>query len=134
MRSLQIMNTPPSFSEDWPKSDIGHDLDESVASDFVGKVILLGVTYENSLGEVTGQQQWSGTIKTYSNTLGIQIDLDDSDEFCAIPPMAEAISKAPEGEYRLRSTGKVIVNPAYLATWICKKPEEKANHAVEPTR
>ncbi len=100
-----------------------NDLDEAKAADFIGKTILIGVTYEDHNGNVTERHQWFGTITSYSNEEGINVRLTDSDEFCCLPPSADAIHKADPGEYRLRSTGKVVENPDYLTTWTCREPE-----------
>ena len=34
-----------------------------------------------------------------------------------LPPHLEAYQEAAEGEYRLRSTGEVVVDPDWLCTW-----------------
>ncbi|MBN7463153.1 hypothetical protein I3U64_23750, partial [Mycobacteroides abscessus subsp. abscessus] len=38
-------------------------------------------------------------------------------ETFTLPPAPESFSPAAPGEYRLRSTGEVITDPDYLATW-----------------
>ena len=115
----------PGFSSDWTKDNGVPSVDETTAEQYIGKVVLIGITYENSDGEITGRQQWAGTIKTYSNREGIQVDLFDSDEFCALPPLPDAIKPAKPGVYRLKSTGREIEDPDYLATWICTAPEPR---------
>lgn len=102
-----------------------NDLDESKACDYIGKTILIGVTYEDHKGNITHKQQWSGKIKSFSNRDGIQVTIDDSDEYCCIPPSAGAIRKAKPGMYELKSTGKVIENPDFLTTWTCQEPDPK---------
>jgi hypothetical protein len=37
--------------------------------------------------------------------------------FYWLPPDGRAFEEAPPGEYRLRSTGEVVIDPDYLATW-----------------
>ncbi len=101
------------------------DLDESKADDYIGKTILIGVTYLDHKGNVTRKHQWSGKIKSFSNRDGIQVTLDDSNEYCCIPPSAEAILRAEPGLYELKSTGKVIENPDYLTTWTCQEADPK---------
>jgi len=100
-------------------------LDEAKADQYIGKTILIGVTYLDHEGNVTKQHQWSGRIKTWSNRLGIQVDLDDSDEPCSIPPAAAAIQKAKPGIYTLRQSGRKIENPDYVTTWTCQAPDPK---------
>jgi hypothetical protein len=100
-------------------------LDESKAKDYVGKTILLGVTYIDHDEKATGQQQWYGVIKEVSNAKGIVIDLKNDTNYCALPPDLSALRPAKLGEYRLRSTGEVIKDPDFLTTWTCKAPDPK---------
>jgi len=100
-----------------------NDLDDTLGGSFIGKTILIGITYQDYKGNVTGRMQWFGTIKSYSNNKGIEVDLDGSDEPCCIPPFASAIRPAEPGVYRLKSSGKVIENPDFVTTWIAQDPD-----------
>ena len=100
-------------------------LDESKAHEYIGKTVLLGVTYLDHEHKPLGQQQWVGTILTFSNKEGIRIKLRDSDDFCGLPPDPRGIVKAKPGIYKLRSTGEEVLDPDYLATWTCIKPKPK---------
>lgn len=100
-------------------------LDESRAAEYIGKTVLLGVTYMDEGKQVLAQHQWFGTILTFSNTEGIRIRLRDSDEPCALPPDPRGIRRAQPGIYKLRSTGEEIVDPDYLATWTCVEPRPR---------
>ena len=118
------MNTDAlRFTERWTKDRALPQVDETKAADYVGKVVLIGVTYEDSKGRITGRRQWAGIIQTYSNKQGIRVALFDSKEFCALPPDPDAIRPANPGVYRLKETGREIKNPDYLATWICSAPD-----------
>jgi len=99
-------------------------LDESKAGEYIGKTILLGVSYLDQNQKLLRQRQWVGTILTFSNTEGITIKLRDSDVPCALPPDPRGIQKAKPGVYKLRSTGEEVVDPDYLATWTCVAPEK----------
>lgn len=105
-------------------------LDESKAAEYIGKTILIGVTYLDHEKNPIGQQQWFGTILTFSNKEGIKIKLEDSDKPCGLPPDPRGIRKAKPGIYRLRSSRKEIVNPDYLATWTSVKPKPKDDKAI----
>jgi hypothetical protein len=100
-------------------------IDDSKAEEYIGKVVLVGMTYLDHDEKLLGQKQWIGTISTFSKKEGIKINLRDSDEPCCLPPFTQGIKKAPPGIYRLRSTGEEIQNPDYLATWICMEPDPK---------
>jgi len=62
------------------------ELDESKASEYIGKTILLGVTYLDHNEELIEQKQWHGVIETFSNSEGIRIKLANSDHPCCLPP------------------------------------------------
>jgi len=52
----------------------------------------------------------------------VHIRLKDTNEDFTLPPDLSAFQKAQPGEYRLRRTGEVIVNPDYLCVWIVQAP------------
>lgn len=97
-------------------------LDESKATEYIGRTILLGVTYVDDKERPIGQRQWFETILTFNNTQGIKIKLSNSDLPCSLPPDLRGISKAKPGVCRLRSTGEEILNPDYLATLVSTRP------------
>jgi hypothetical protein len=97
-------------------------LDESKATEYIGRTILLGVTYVDDKEKPIGQRQWFGTILTFNNTHGIKVKLSNSDLPCCLPADPRAICKAKPGVYRLRSTGEEILNPDYLARWVSTRP------------
>jgi hypothetical protein len=104
-------------------------IDDSKAEEYLGKVVLVGMTYLDHDEKLLGQKQWIGTISTFSKKDGIKIKLRDSEEPCCLPPFTQGIKKAQPGIYHLRSTGEEIENPDYLATWICKEPDPKKKDA-----
>ena len=53
---------------------------------------------------------------------GITFRKQDGDEF-TLPPDLKNVKKAPAGEYKLHSTGEVVVNPDLLSTWNLYAPE-----------
>lgn len=97
-------------------------LDEKKSKDYVGKIVLIGVTYLDYKEHETGQRQWFGTITEVSNTKGIVIQLKNDTEYCALPPDLSALKPAKPGDYHLRSTGEIVRNPDFITTWICKEP------------
>jgi hypothetical protein len=98
-------------------------LDESLASEYVGKTILIGVTQLDHDKKLIGRQQWFGTILTFPNKDGIRIKLRDSDAPCALLPDPRGIQKAMPGVYRLESTGEEVTNPDDLVSWTRIKPK-----------
>ena len=53
----------------------------------------------------------------------ILVKLNDGEIFC-LPPNLSSTKIAPLGEYRLRSTGQIVVDPDYLTTWNINIPKE----------
>lgn len=100
-------------------------LDESKAQQYIGKTVLIGLTYLDHNEKLIEQRQCVGTILMFSNEQGIRIKLQDSDELFDLPPDPRGIRVAKPGSYRLRSTGREVVNPDFLATWTITKPQPK---------
>src|SRR3954467_12514765 len=100
-------------------------LDESKAGEYVGRKVLLCVSYLDHMGLQTGQMQWFGVITEVSNAKGIVIGLQNDTNYCALPPDLSSLRPAKPGEYRLRATGEVITDPDFIATWVCQEPDPK---------
>lgn len=92
-----------------------HELDDRLAA-LVGGVVLIGLTFRGD-GE-DRQEQLHGLIVGADRT-GVQIALEGErdGETYNLPPDPTHFQPARPGEYRLRSTGEVIVDPDYLTTW-----------------
>lgn len=99
---------------------------EITFDDLVGKVILIGVTYTDKHDNILGRKQWWGTIENASTSDGIRVNLRNSADPCVLPPDLGAIRRAAPGEYRLKESGEVVVNPDFLTTWTCVKAEPEA--------
>jgi len=108
------------------------ELDESKASEYVGRTILLGVTYVDDEERPLGRKQWFGTILTFNNREGIRIKLSNSDLPCSLPPDPRVIHKAKPGTYTLKSTGEEIANPDYIATGVSTRPGLHENSDFPP--
>ena len=89
--------------------------DEIKLEDLLGKTILIGLTYYTEEKEFVEQKQiWGTVIK--SSEEGILVHLSNG-EYYDLPPNLTSTQVATPGEYRLRSTGEIVVNPDYLTTW-----------------
>jgi len=42
-----------------------------------------------------------------------------------LPPDLSSTKRAPRGEYKLHSTGEIVVDPDFIATWNLTKPKEE---------
>ena len=104
---------PPSFDDGRPP------FDHSLAQALVGKLVLVGVTYENRRGETIRHEQMFGRVVSADAHSGITLELEGTrkGEQKRFPPTTEVYQEAPKGEYRLKSTGEIVIDPDYTATW-----------------
>jgi hypothetical protein len=91
--------------------------DQTVADSYVGKVILVGITYVDHLGKELRHQQLHGVIERASPQ-GILISLRGAHQGGSwnMPPDLQAIRPANPGIYTLHSTGEDVANPDLVAT------------------
>jgi hypothetical protein len=97
------------------------DWDVQQAATLVGKYALVGLTYVDADGTVRRQIQIHGRITAVEETL-VTMRLHGSEEEFTLPPIWEAFEPAEPGEYRLRSTGEVVVDPEVLAKFRVSRP------------
>ena len=90
-------------------------MDELGFEQIIDKVILIGLTYYTADGVLMERKQYWGTV-VEANEKGIAVRLNNG-EILSLPPNLSSTKKAPPGEYRLRTTGELIVDPDYLSTW-----------------
>jgi len=107
------MKLPASFDDGRVRYD------PELANRLVGKVILIGVTYEDFRGNVKGQEQFFGTVKTVDPKFGITVALggERAGRMYRLPPSTESFTPAAKGEYRLRNTGEVVIDPDFTTEW-----------------
>jgi RNase P/RNase MRP subunit p29 len=89
--------------------------DDATAARLIGKHALVGLTYVNADGTLRKHVQLHGRITAVDETK-ITMRLHGSDEEFTLPPDPEWFEPAEPGEYRLRSTGEVVVDPDLLAS------------------
>lgn len=82
----------------------------------IGKVLLVGITFLDDDEELIGQVQVFGPITRVDGN-GVVIKRNGNGAKFSLPPDFSNILPADEGEYRLRSTGEVVVDPDYLSSW-----------------
>lgn len=99
------------------------DLDQTRISELLHKHIIVGLTYFDQKGNFMEQVQLHGEILRINESEGIVILINNPDEIFTLPPDLSSIKEAPPGEYRFRSTGEVVVNPDYMASWTINKPD-----------
>jgi RNase P/RNase MRP subunit p29 len=100
---------------------MANDRDEHQAASLVGKHALIGLTYVDADGTVRRQVQIHGRITAVDETK-VTMRLHGSDQEFTLPPDLAIFEPAQPGEYRLRSTGEVVVDPDLLASWTITAP------------
>lgn len=100
--------------------------DQTLASKLVGKLMLVGLTYVDAYGDCARQEQFCGRVATADQASGIRLLLEGSrtGEIFDLPPDMRSIQEALPGEYRLRSTGEVVIDPDYTVTFLIQWPQE----------
>lgn len=94
--------------EHWKEKEISYQ-------DLIGKVLLAGITYYTHDNQLIEQKQVYGKV-VEANERYVSIRKQNGEMF-TLPPDLRSTKAAKPGEYRLRSTGEVVINPDYLATW-----------------
>jgi hypothetical protein len=104
--------------------------DERRARELVGKLVLLGLTFTDSDGEVIEQAQRYGMVEAADADSGFAIRLISEGhpwdgELYRVPPDIRPFAEAKPGIYRLRSTGEEVVDPDFTATWEIQSPSDE---------
>ena len=96
---------------------------ELAFSDLLGKTILVGITYYTKDNEFIEQKQYWGTV-IEANDKQILFRQKNGDTFW-LPPDLSSTKPAPKGEYRLRSTGEIVVDPDFTSVWNVNQGNEQ---------
>lgn len=80
----------------------------------IGKTILVGISKLRE-GSVVETLQLYGKISTATKEQFI-IQLSSGKSF-QLPPHYLNVTAATPGEYKLRTTGEIVINPDFIATW-----------------
>lgn len=89
-------------------------MDKNIAKGMLGKVVLAGITTLSGDDQTLSQNQYFGTILRIGEDEGVIILRSDTGEEMWLPPALEFYEAAEPGEYHLRSTGQVVINPDYI--------------------
>lgn len=91
--------------------------------ELLGKHILAGITFVSRAGEFIEQVQKHGIVESVDSERGVYMTLkgDQADENYWLPPALDAYRAAAPGEYRLKRTGEIVINPDYICMWTVTK-------------
>lgn len=97
---------------------------DDVEAAWIGKSVLIGLTWLHPDGSLDSQEQMFGRITSASRDQGFLIALEGerTGETRSLPPDLRSFRVAPPGDYRLRSTGEVVVDPDLLTNWTGSRP------------
>ena len=96
-------------------------MDSATAQTIMGKTVLICLTLDPEPSTEPERKQLFGTIMSFSEKDGIVVQLQNSTETFALPPFIQDLKKAAPGQYHLKATGEVIVDPDYLAFWVVQR-------------
>ncbi len=100
--------------------------DASLAKTLPGQRVLVGLTYfDGNANEPVEQKQVFGRVISADEQAGILLSLEGQQvgEQFNLPPDTRSFQKAGPGEYRLRSTGEVVVDPDFTVSFSIHTPE-----------
>ncbi|MEG0939186.1 hypothetical protein [Comamonas sp.] len=98
--------------------------DASLANTLPGQMVLVGLAYfDGGAEEPFEQQQLFGRVVHADVREGILLSLEGqrAGEQFLLPPDTRSFRKTEPGEYRLRCTGEVVVNPDFTVTFSIQK-------------
>lgn len=101
-----------------------HPWDASLAKMLPGKMVLVGLAYFGvDAEEPFEQQQLFGRVISADPRTGILLSLEGqrTGEQFKLPPDTRSFQEVGPGEYRLRSTGEVVINPDFTVTFSIRK-------------
>ena len=84
-------------------------------SDLLGKTVLVGITYYTKTDDFIERKQFFGTV-IEANDRQIRFRQKDGSIF-GLPPDLSSTKRAPKGEFRLHSTGEIVIDPDFISTW-----------------
>jgi hypothetical protein len=85
------------------------------SADYLGKLILLGVSHFE-YDQCVRHEQIVGTIGRANLKEGVVVEDESGKDLFKLPPDLTMIEKGQAAEYRLRSNGRIVNNPAYVAS------------------
>ncbi|WP_337173819.1 hypothetical protein [Paludisphaera sp.] len=88
--------------------------------EYIGRTLLLGLNVLDREGRLKRQEQHVGTIMVV-DVGGILVAIDRDARTLEVPGDPAVIERAPPARYRLRSTGRVVRDPDYIAEYTTRE-------------
>jgi len=112
-------------SDDRPTPAPDAAFDEVFAGRLVGRTLLVGITEQDHNGKLLRRHQVFGVVTKAVRDYGICVKRRDDGAEAWFPPDTRNIKPATPGDYRNRTTGEVVSNPDYTASWVFTGPMPK---------
>ena len=97
------------------------EFDAAKAKSLIGKSVVIGMSYIDQDDNLINQEQFHGFILNFNERVCV-VRIKSTGNEMTLPPVVEAFSDAPKGEYRNDKTGEVITDPDLTAAWTIKIP------------
>jgi hypothetical protein len=88
------------------------------AKRFIGKSVLVGLTYMSSENEVEKEEEFHGTIVRVNSKEGIVVKLSSSKQERLLPPQVSRLEMMRPGNYKICSTGETVTDPDFSGVWV----------------
>lgn len=116
---------PPQKTETEEVMNMPQQKDQEVmdaGKAYIGKYLLVGITYLDSNEEVKERIQLHGNITRITEE-GIFFNRADGKGEFALPPDLQSLEPAPpHAEYQLKSTGEVVRDVDYISNYVVSAP------------
>lgn len=89
--------------------------------EYVGKHLLMSLTYLDRAGALDYKVQLHGVIIRINEAV-IAVERQDTGNEFTLPADLSALKAAAEGEYHLKPSGDIVVNPDYLVVYTIGGP------------
>jgi hypothetical protein len=122
----ETLNEPPSIDPHRPEPPRRLLRGSDRLAPLVGCRLLVGITYLDDAGAVSGAEQFCGHVLEV--TEGVVVVERPGGEPALLPADADAYEPAAAGSYRLKGTGEIVQDPDFVTTWqIAVRPNQSPN-------
>ncbi|MRM85857.1 hypothetical protein D1Z98_06975 [Riemerella anatipestifer] len=98
---------------------------EEFKENLKNKTFLIGITFVDENGDIIDEYQTSGKVLELTDN-GILKLKRENENFFQIPYDNDSIFAAQKGEYKEKSSGKIIVDPDFITQWTVSKNDIKS--------
>lgn len=90
---------------------------DELAEQLVGKVLLVGLTFVEASGNRTEQLHGNVVSATRQNGIVLRLAGARNGELYRLAADLRGVFSAKPGAYRLKTTGEIVTDPDFTATW-----------------